>query len=348
LQMLRKWIGLVMGPKIEPMRRAWASLAALALALWLAGCGNGAAEQTADGRLSVVTTIYPLYFLASEIGGEHAHVVNLIPTGVEPHDWTPKSRELQMASKAQIFLYNGAGLEGWTRDFLSGLGADRPLLAVEASRGIALLEGSGEAHDHGHGHGYGDEHAHEDAHEETPLGETDHLNVDPHTWVSPKSMLIMAANVRDAFVAADEANREAYEQRYEALKAKLEALDRKFAEALAPHNGREIVVSHQAFGYLARDYGLRQVAVMGLSPDAEPRARDLLDVIRFVKDNRVKAIFFSELGTNDLAKILAEETGAQILVLNPVEGLTPEQEKAGDNYLTLMERNLQNLLQALQ
>jgi len=327
--MIRKWIG----PMIGQMRRALAGLAVLALAWGLAGCGKGAFEQAADGRLSVVTTIYPLYFLASEIGGEDAHVVNLIPTGVEPHDWTPKSRDLQLASNAQIFLYNGAGLERWTKDFLGGLGQERPLLAAEASRGIALLEGTGEAHDHGLHEGDEDH---------------DHLNVDPHTWVSPKSMLVMAANVRDAFVAADGANRAAYEERYEALKAKLEALDRKFAEALAPHKGREIVVSHQAFGYLARDYGLRQVAVMGLSPDAEPRARDLLEIIRFVKENQIKAIFFEELGTNDLAKILAEETGAQILVLNPAEGLTPEQEKAGDNYLTLMERNLQNLLQALQ
>jgi zinc transport system substrate-binding protein len=321
------------------MRKGLAGMLAALLAIGLAGCAGGT-ESEADGRLNVVTTIYPLYFLASEIGGEKAHVVNLIPAGVEPHDWSPKSKELQLASKAQVFLYNGAGLEGWTEDFLSGLGDERPLMAVEASRGITLLEGSGAAHSHG---GFEDhqEEEHEDA-------DHHHLNIDPHTWVSPRSMLVMAGNVRDAFVEADRANEAYYEKRYDDLKNRLEVLDRKFSESLAPFAGQEIVVSHQAFGYLARDYGLRQVAVMGLSPDAEPRAQDLLGIIQFMKEKQIRAVFFEELGTNALAERIAKETGAQTLVLNPAEGLTPEQEKTGDNYLTLMERNLQNLLKALQ
>jgi zinc transport system substrate-binding protein len=108
------------------------------------------------------------------------------------------------------------------------------------------------------------------------------------------------------------------------------------------------VVSHQAFGYLARDYGLNQVAIMGLTPDAEPKAQDLLRISKFVKDHGVKYIFFEELVSDELAKTLAGEANAQTLVLNPIEGLTPDEEKSGDDYFSLMHRNLQNLLKALQ
>ncbi|WP_276351993.1 metal ABC transporter substrate-binding protein [Cohnella caldifontis] len=298
--------------------------ALLAAVLILSGCGRNGGAQ-AEGKVSVVTTFYPLYFLAVQIGGEDAHVVNLIPTGVEPHDWSPKSRDLQTVSQARLFLYNGAGLEAWTEDFLGGIGKSGSLTAVEASQGIPLIKGASEEAD-----GHGD------------------TGVDPHTWVSPKSVLVMAGNVKEAFVQADPAHSKAYESRYEALKNRLSELDAEFGKELAPYQGRDIVVSHQAFGYLCRDYGLKQVAVMGLSAEAEPRAQDLVDVIRFIKENGIKTIFFEELVSNKLTETIAGETDARMLELNPLEGLSPEQEKAGEDYFSLMRRNLQNLVKALQ
>lgn len=303
--------------------------------LLLTGCG-GKGGSLVEGKLNVVTTFYPLYFMAKEIGGEDANVVNLVPAGVEPHDWTPKSRELKLASDAQVFLYNGAGLEGWTDDFLGSLNSGSKLLIVEASRGIERIEGTEED-----GHDHGEDHAEES---ESGPGHA----VDPHTWVSPKSALRMAENIRDAFVQADGAHQAAYDSRFEALKGKLATLDAEFAQKLAPYKGRDFVVSHQAFGYLARDYGLNQTAIMGLSPDAEPRAQDMIRIINFIKEKQIKAIFFEELVSDNLAKTIASETDAETLVLNPVEGLTPDQEKAGEDYFTLMRRNLQNLEKALQ
>lgn len=320
----------------DSMRRWTYRLALLATALiFVAGCDNGKAGNNdaaqTEGKVNVVTTFYPLYYLAAGIGGEDANVTNLIPAGVEPHDWTPKSRDLQTASRAQLFVYNGAGLEGWVDDFLHGTGSGGSLRTVEASQGIELIRGNPEEAD-----------AHEDH------GHEGDLDVDPHTWVSPKSMLKMASNVFEAYVDADPAHKDAYESRYNELKEKLEGLDRKMTEGLANVSKRDIVVSHQAFGYLCRDYGLKQVAIMGLSPDAEPRARDLLDIAKFVKENGVKTIFFEELVSDQLAKTLAAEANVGTDVLNPLEGLTPEQEKNGDDYVTIMEKNLQNLRKALQ
>lgn len=337
--------------------------------------GAGTAEQTES--LQVVTSFYPLYFMASEIGGERVDVVNLIAAGVEPHDWTPKSRDLTAASNAQLFLYHGAGLEGWVDDFLKGLSKDSQVLTKEMSQGIALIEGEDDGHGHGDAHeeehedehmheeehAHADDHAHEDdheedhaddhAHEEEQAHEDDHGHshshgIDPHTWVSPKSALILAENVKDSIIEADPANEAYYMENYEALKAKLDALDQKYSTNLAQVSQKNIVVSHQAFGYLARDYGLNQLSIMGLSPDAEPLAQDILKIAKFVKDNGVKYIFFEELVSDKMAQMLASEAKVDTMVLNPLEGLTKEQEKAGETYLTLMERNLQNLIQALQ
>jgi zinc transport system substrate-binding protein len=312
------------------MRRIYTiaiEMIALILLLSLTACGQSPSNQS-DGKINVVTSFYPLYFLASEIGGEDAHVVNLLSAGVEPHDWTPKSQDITHASKAQIFLYNGAGLEGWVDNFKNALTSHKGTLLVEASKGIPLLRGNND--------------------EDVLADNHDKSNIDPHTWVSPKSIITMATTVKEAFVTKDPAHEAGYTRRYDSLKLKLERLDAEFQQILSSLPKRDIVVSHQAFGYLCRDYGLKQVPIMGLSPEAEPRAQDLLKIANFVKENGVTTIFFEELVSDRLARTLAHEVNVKTAVLNPLEGLTPAQEKAGDNYFTLMERNLQNLRQALQ
>lgn len=293
----------------------------------LVGCGSKS-EGIVEGKINVVTTIYPIYEFTKEIGGDEVNVISLLSAGVEPHDWTPKSQDIVNTSKAQLFLYNGAGLESWVPGFLKGLDQDSQVKPVEVSKGIQLIASDG---DDGHHHGDGENH-----------------HVDPHTWVSPKSALIMAKNIRDSLVEIDPDHAEGYEQRYAGLKQKLEKLDETFTEQLSGLPKHEIVVSHQAFGYLTRDYNLEQHAIMGLSPDAEPRAQDLVKLKKLIEEKGIRYIFFEELVSDKLAKTLASETGAETLVLNPIEGLTKHQQENGDNYFTLMEKNLQNLIKALQ
>lgn len=310
--------------------------------LLLSACANNdsGAEGAANGKVNVITSFYPIYYMASEIGGEHVQVTNLIPTGVEPHDWTPKSRDLQNVSNAQLLLVNGAGFEGWLSDFQKGLAAGSKVKTVEVSNGITLLKAGEEEHgEEAHAEGeqaYEDEYGH------------DHGDIDPHTWISPKSALIMVENVKNALVDADPEHRADYEKNYEQLKAKLASIDEEYTSKLKNVAKRDLVVSHRAFGYLARDYDLRQHAIMGISPDAEPRAQDLLNLSKLVQEKQLKYVFFEELVSDQLAQTLASEAKVDTLVLNPLEGLTQEQAAAGDNYLTLMARNLQNLLLALQ
>ncbi|MEJ8304545.1 metal ABC transporter solute-binding protein, Zn/Mn family [Saccharibacillus sacchari] len=330
------------------VRRLAIGLALVAL-LVLSACGRSSTGTIVEGKVNVVTTFYPIYEFASAIGGEDANVINLLPTGVEPHDWTPRGQDIVNTSKAQLFFYNGAGLEGWVPDFLKGLDSDSEVKAVEVSQGVDLILTT---EDDGHNHGATEEdHDHEgEEHSEDEHAEesADAKHTDPHTWVSPKSALIMAGNIRDSLVEADPEHKAGYDERYEALADKLTQLDAEFTEKLSPLTNKEIVVSHQAFGYLARDYGLSQHAIMGLSPDAEPRAQDMLNLAKLVKEEGIRYIFFEELVSDKLAKTLADEAGVETLVLNPVEGLTEQQAKDGDDYFSLMQKNLQNLLLALQ
>lgn len=294
----------------------------------LAGCGKSKGGEIVAGKVNVVTSFYPIYEFAKEIGGAEANVINLLPTGVEPHEWTPRSQDIMNTSKAELFLYNGAGLEGWVPNFMKGLGSQSKVKSIQVSEGISLIEADG-----------GDEHDH---------AETANHHLDPHTWVSPKSAIIMAENIKNGYIDVDPAHKDSYEARYVALRNKLEQLDAKFTEELSKTTKKEIVVSHQSFGYLCRDYGLSQHAIMGLSPEAEPRAQDLVNLSKLVKKEGIQYIFFEELVSDKLAKTLAAETGVQTMVLNPVEGLTKEQEQAGETYFTIMDKNLRNLIQVLQ
>ena len=343
-----------MNPTISRTKRGLlAGLAAIiTVMVFLTGCGASNSSKLAEDKVNVVTTFYPLYYLAEEIGGDVVNVINLIPTGVEPHDWTPKSLDLQNASNAQLLIYQGSGFEGWFEDFKKGLDADSNVQIVEASQSIDLISTVGEEHSHNedethteHEEHEGHEHEHEA--EESHDGH-DHGDTDPHTWVSPKSAIIMAENVKNALVQADSEHAAQFEQRYEALHAKLVELDAKYEEQLSQVTHHDIVVSHHAFGYLARDYGLTQHALMGISADAEPRAQDIVALTKLVKEKNLKYVFFEELVSDQMANMIASEAGVETLVLNPLEGLTTEQEQNGENYITLMERNLNNLVLALQ
>ncbi|WP_199620131.1 metal ABC transporter substrate-binding protein [Paenibacillus alkalitolerans] len=323
-----------------------------------AGC-NSQGYVLQEGKVNVITSFFPLYDFAREIGGEHVNVVNIIPTGVDPHDWTPKSQDMTNVANAQMFIYQGAGFEGWTEDLLAGIDKGN-LVVVEASHGIELLTASPEGEEHAEEHAeegeeHADEHAkegeaHADEHaaEESGEDEHDHGQFDPHTWLSPRSALAMAENIKNGLVQADPEHTADYEKNYEALTAELKALDDKFKQQLSGAAKKEIVVSHQAFGYLARDYGLSQLPIMGLAHEAEPTAQDLKEISEFVKEHEVRYIFTEELLSDELAKTLANDLGVQTLPLNPVEGLTEEQMKAGETYISLMEDNLANLMTALK
>lgn len=316
--------------------RLWALVALVALLVTgCGGVGGKAPSFAGDDRLKVATSFYPLYEFAKEVGGDQVDLINLVPTGAEPHDWEPTAGHIKALNGAQVFLYNGAGFEHWVDKTLKSLD-NKSLLAVETSHGFALLEG---AHEDEHGLGAEkskkDDHGHDEG-------------FDPHIWLDPKGAIHTVEAIRDAFVKADPANKALYEGNAAAYIAKLQALDAEFRTELAQCQRKEFFTTHAAFGYLAHAYDLEQHAIMGLAPDAEPKPKELKRIVDEAKEHEVKYIFFETLVSDKVAKVVADEVGAQTLVLNPYEGLTDAEIQAGKNYLSVMGENLTNLKMALE
>lgn len=309
----------------------------LILSLFLTACGR--TQQTLiSGKVNIVASFYPLYDFSKKIGGDHVNVINLVPAGVEPHDWSPKSSDMKNLNNAELFVYMGAGFEGWVPNTLASLPKDAKVTVVEGSKGVDLIPAA--------------EDADIQAKEQTPSSPADsHVHedeMDPHVWLSPINAKKIAQNIKDALIQADSVHQADYEANYNKLADQLDQLHNKYKAQLSQTSMKEIIVTHQSFGYLAKEYGLKQLPIMGMTPDAEPTSKEMKNILQFIKQNNVRYIFFEELVSDKLAKTLAKDANVQTLVLNPIEGLTEEQVKQGADYLSVMESNLNNLVKALQ
>lgn len=171
----------------------------------------------------------------------------------------------------------------------------------------------------------------------TRAGEDEH-SVDPHVWLDPVRYAAIARRIGAELDRSADAGRFA---------ARLRALDREFTRGLSGCKRKEVVTSHAAFGYLAERYGLQQVAITGITPEAEPTPRDLEDVVREVRTVGATTVFFETLVSPRLAETVAREVGAKTAVLDPIEGLTRAEQNAGADYFSVMRENLAALRQAL-
>lgn len=316
-----------------------------------AQASSRAAETQAAGKLKVEASFYPMYEFARSVGGDLADVELLVPSGTEPHDWEPTPQDIAKIEDADLLVYNGAGMESWVDQVLDA-SANAKLRTVEASEGLDIMEGS-EEEEHEHDHEAGEAHSHESSEdhdhdaEEAHGHDHDHGGLDPHVWLSPKLAAQEVRNIEAAFAKADPDHAAQYKSNADAYVAKLDALDAEFKSGLTGTKRTDFITQHAAFGYLARDYGLTQVPIAGLSPDQEPSAREMADVVEFAKQHDVKTIFFETLVSSKVAETIATEIGAKTDVLNPLEGLTSEETAAGEDYLSVMRKNLEALKKAL-
>ncbi|WP_155836667.1 metal ABC transporter substrate-binding protein [Anaeroarcus burkinensis] len=296
----------------------------------IAGCGMSTKPQ--EKKLQVVASVYPVQEFVKAVGKDRVDVSLLVPPGTEPHDWEPTAKDLAKIKGSALLVYHGAGLEHWVGAVVKPdlLGSAK---AVEASKGIALLDAAESESEDEHGHNHS--------------GET-HETKDPHVWLDPVLAQQEVKTILAALIEVDPAHASEYEANAAAYVKELQLLHDEYTVALQHTAKRELITSHAAFSYLAKRYQLQQVPVMGLSPDAEPTADKMAEIIRFCKAHQVKYIFFETLVSPKLAEVLSREAGASTLVLNPLEGLTVEEYKAGkSSYLTLMRENLQQLKKAL-
>jgi zinc transport system substrate-binding protein len=157
----------------------------------------------------------------------------------------------------------------------------------------------------------------------------------------------VVGNVAKALDRIDPANAKVFDPNAAAYEASLRDLDAAYETGLATCDRNVIVTSHAAFGYLSTRYGLQQVPISGLSPDAEPSPADLSRLIEIVREKGITTIFTEELLSPKVAQTIAAETGTTTAVLNPLESLTDAEVAAGESYVSVMHTNLQTLRTAL-
>ena len=309
------------------MKKIISIIMAAVLIMGFAACSRSTEKQPIEeSTLKIYASFYPMQFLATQIAGDKAQVISLVPAGVEPHDWEPKPKTLAGLQESDMLIYNGAGMEAWLEDFLPSL-IKAGVKTVNTSNGLELIPFD------------------EKNKEENHKG--DLLAYDPHIWVSPAKYKQQAQNVLNALIEVDAANKEYYKSNYNKLAEQLDKLDSDYRQATKGFESKVFIVSHSAFEYLAKEYGLTQLPIRGVTPQAEPSPAKLAELVQICKENNIKYIFFESLVSPKLSETLAKEVGAETLVLNDGQGITEEQMKQGRSYITIMYENLENFKKAL-
>ncbi|HEY8495764.1 MAG TPA: metal ABC transporter substrate-binding protein [Limnochordales bacterium] len=278
--------------------------------------------RAAPKTVRVATTTSIFADLIANVGGERVEVTSLVPAGADPHAWEPTPREIRAVSTADVFVYNGLGLELWAPRLIEAAG--RPgLITVELSQGLVPLElDEGEGH---RGH----------------VGEEGN----PHFWLDVTYAIHYVRRIQEALAAVDPAGAAYYQARADAYVAELEELDRWiFAQVeQIPPERRVLVTYHNAHAYMARRYGLEVAGFLVPSPDREPPAQVMAQLTRILRERQVPAVFVEPQIDPRLAAALAREAGARIGVLY-TDSLTADV----PTYVAMMRANAQALVELLR
>ncbi|MFD7640954.1 metal ABC transporter substrate-binding protein [Kitasatospora sp. NPDC059795] len=299
-------------------------------ALLLSACGGTSSAAGEDGgKLNVVASFYPMEFLARQIGGEHVKVADLTAAGVEPHDLELTAKQVAAVQRADTVIY----LKGLQPTVDKAVAQTHPKHVVDATAVSPLVDHHlDEGADETDGHGGEHDHEHSDA-----AG-------DPHIWLDPTRYAAVAKSVGAELAEVDPAHAADYQRNTDTLVGQLAALDQEFRDGLQNVKTKTFITSHAAFGYLADHYGLNQVAINGVDPEAEPTPSRLAAIQRAAKDNGATTVFFEALVSPKLANTVAADLGLKTAVLDPLEGV---KEPDRNDYFSVMRQNLGNLKAAL-
>ncbi|WJE15013.1 ZinT/AdcA family metal-binding protein [Halobacillus sp. ACCC02827] len=307
----------------------------LTVLIALAACGNDTAssgegeKETSEEPLKIFTTVYPLQFFAQQIAGDGASVESILAPGSDAHTYEPTTKEMIEIAEADAFLYNGAGLETYAQKISDSI-KDEDVTILEATDGVELAE-------HAHDHDHGDDHDHGHSHGDQ----------DPHVWLDPVRSIKMAENIKDTLVELRPEQEEVFEQNFEELKGQLESLDEEFRTQIDSLPENKIIVSHAAYGYWEDLYGIKQIAVSGLSPTNEPSQKDLQGIVETAEKYGLNYVLFEQNITPKVADVVREEIDAETLRIHNLATLTEEDIDNGEDYFSLMEKNLDVLTKAL-
>ncbi|MDP3982069.1 MAG: metal ABC transporter substrate-binding protein [bacterium] len=257
----------------------------------------------------VTATFYPLAYVAQEVGGEYITVFTITPPGAEAHHYEPTPRDISRITRSHLFLMNGGGLDPWADRLLSSLQESGIPVVVMADR---------------------------------------FTTQDPHFWIDPLFMKEYVEAVRDQLVLLDSKNKIYYQENAQKLLLALNNLHKEYVIGLSTCSKRDAIVMHEAFGYIEARYGLVFHSLAGISPEAEPSPRRIADLADLAREHNISIIFFETQVSPRVATTIAKEVGAETRLLHPIESLSKQEKAEGHSYISLMQKNLQELRKALE
>ncbi|MFC1662793.1 metal ABC transporter solute-binding protein, Zn/Mn family [Patescibacteria group bacterium] len=292
-----------------------------------------------NNNLTIAASIYPLAYFANEVAGNlptiHgglATVQVVTPNGVDPHGYEPSPKDISSIYEADLFILNGAGQTPWAEEMIDEL-RDRSVVVLNMAtyaeniwfedRDISATGNEEDEHTEANG------------------------NLNPHFWLDLELAQLQVELIKDRLSELDPENSDQYNNNANRFITVLQALDERYKVKLSTCANRNIIVSHKAFAYPAERYGINVISIAGISPVQEPTPQRMAELINITKEKNINYIFFETLSSPALSETIANETGAQTLVLNTIGGLTQDDWVRGVDYISLMEENLQNLMIAM-
>ncbi|MFZ4453870.1 metal ABC transporter solute-binding protein, Zn/Mn family [Salibacterium aidingense] len=316
-------------------------LPGILLVLVISACSSEEAdenEESADNTeepLKVYTTLFAWEDFANKIGGEEVEVENIIPAGADAHSFEPTSQTMIDIAESDLFMMNGAGMEGFAESLNETL-EEEGVSSLEVTNGIDLIDFHEE---HTHSHDHTDEHDHDHDHS--------HGDVDPHVWLDPVRSKEAVDNIKDKLIELRPEQEEYFEGNAEEVKNKLTALDEKFSEMADTAENHQFIVSHAAYGYWEDRYDLEQISVSGLSPSDEPSQQELEGIIETVEDTGINHVMFEQNVASKVTEVIQDEVGAEALQLHNLSVRVEEEIENQEDYFDLMQQNIEQLSIAL-
>lgn len=282
--------------------------AGLAALLMLSACGSSdAPPPDAEDQIAVMASFYPLRFVAEEVGGDLVNVSTLTPDGVDAHDLEVSPAQVRALGDSELVVY----ASGFQPAVDEAIRQNAPEHVVDAT----------------------------DYHDDELVGSA----LDPHFWLDPTQLLGVADAVAEELSVIDPDNADTYRDRAEQLNDQLTELDQRYTDGLAQCERSTIIVTHEAFGYLANRYGFEQVGISGLDPEAEPSPARIREIGDVAAREGVTTIFYEVLVSDRVARVIADDLGLEVDLLDPLEG----QSNPDENYIDVMDNNLAALQRAL-
>ena len=357
---------------LNKFKSKYVVLAALALSIILmSSCSSsdpqGAVSSGGDGKLQIVTTIFPPYDFARNIAGRNADVSMLLKPGTESHSYEPSPSDIIKIMDCDIFIYTGGESDTWVDEILDSISENNRDIriikmldvvdnAVEEEIVEGMQAGLLELNEHSEKEGVASESGDDNSREQSESDEHEHETesehtheYDEHVWTSPRRAMQIVDAISNAVIELDPDNIDDYQMNTAIYLSLLSDLDQEYREAIESSKRDYIVFGDRfPFRYLADEYGLKYSAAFpGCSSESEPSAKTVAYLIDRVKEEAIPVVFYIEFSNQKIADAIVEETGAKKLLLHSCHNLTSEQMNNGVTYLDLMRDNLENLKEAL-